>query len=63
MDEPGNNQTELERPEPKKRKKLSEVIGQNILGVTYIAPDFDEDIPLEYLLGEDLSSESEKLKC
>jgi len=58
MGQPNNTQTESEEPKPSKRKKLSEVMGENILGVTYIAPDFEEDIPLEYLLGEDFSSES-----
>ena len=35
-----------------KRPRLSTVMGKNLLGVTYMAPDFDEDLPLEMLLGE-----------
>jgi prevent-host-death family protein len=37
----------------RKRPRLSSVMGKNILGVTYIAPDFDEDLPIEMFLGED----------
>ena len=59
MNEPSDIPQQEESDLPKPRRKLSEVMGQNLLGVTYIAPDFDEDIPLEHLLGEDLSSESE----
>ena len=36
-----------------KRPKLASVMGKNILGVTYIAPDFEEDLPIEMFLGED----------
>lgn len=35
------------------RRKRSDAWGKNILGVTYIAPNFDEDLPLELFLGED----------
>jgi len=36
-----------------KNKKRSSAFGKNLMGVTYIAPDFYEDLPLEFLLGED----------
>ena len=36
-----------------KRPKLASVMGKNILRVTYIAPDFEEDLPIEMFLGED----------
>ena len=36
-----------------KRPKLSSVMGKNILGVTYMAPDFEEDLPIEMFLGEE----------
>ena len=35
-----------------KRPRLASVMGKNILGVTYIAPDFEEDLPIEMFLGE-----------
>ena len=35
-----------------KRPRLASVMGRNILGVTYIAPDFEEDLPIEMFLGE-----------
>jgi prevent-host-death family protein len=36
-----------------KRPRLASVMGKNVLGVTYIAPDFEEDLPIEMFLGED----------
>jgi hypothetical protein len=39
------------KPAPKPLR--SDAFGKNLLGVTYIAPDFYEDIPLDFLLGED----------
>ena len=36
-----------------KRPRLSSVMGKNLLGVTYIAPDFEEDLPIEFFLGKD----------
>ncbi|MBV8673008.1 MAG: hypothetical protein JOZ33_06210 [Acidobacteriaceae bacterium] len=59
MDDASEIPQEEEQDLPKPRRKISEVMGKNILGITYIAPDFEEDIPLEYLLGEDYSSESD----
>lgn len=32
--------------------RRSKAFGRNLLGVTYIAPDFYEDLPPEFLLGE-----------
>ena len=31
--------------------KRSKAFGKNLMGITYIAPDFYEDIPLDILLG------------
>lgn len=36
-----------------KTKKRSSAFGRNLMGVTYIAPDFYEDLTLEFLLGEE----------
>jgi len=36
-----------------KTKKRSSAFGRNVMGITYIAPDFYEDLPLEFLLGEE----------
>lgn len=41
----------------RKRPKLASVMGKNILGVTYIAPDFEEDLPVEMFLGEEKGSD------
>jgi prevent-host-death family protein len=35
-----------------KRPRLSSVIGKNFLGVTYTAPDFADDLPLEIFLDD-----------
>lgn len=40
-------------PVAKGNKRRSNAFGKNLMGVTYIAPDFYEDIPLDFLLGED----------
>jgi prevent-host-death family protein len=37
----------------KESKRRSKAFGRNLMGVTYMAPDFYEDLPLEFLLGED----------
>jgi prevent-host-death family protein len=39
-------------PVTKGGKRRSKAFGKNLMGVTYIAPDFYEDIPLDFLLGE-----------
>ncbi|MBV8629440.1 MAG: type II toxin-antitoxin system Phd/YefM family antitoxin [Silvibacterium sp.] len=39
-----------------KAKKRSSAFGRNLMGVTYLAPDFYEDLPLDFLLGEDKAS-------
>lgn len=39
-------------PVAKGNKRRSTAFGKNLMGVTYIAPDFYEDIPLDFLLGE-----------
>lgn len=44
-------------PAVKHTCRRSKAFGKNLMGVTYIAPDFYEDIPLEFLLGEDESDE------
>jgi len=35
-----------------KTRKRSSAFGKNLMGVTYIAPDFYEDLPLDFLLGD-----------
>lgn len=40
-------------PVAKSHSRRSKAFGKNLMGVTYIAPDFYEDIPLDVLLGED----------
>jgi len=39
-----------------KRPRLSTVMGKNLLGVTYITPDFEDDLPIEMFLGENKDS-------
>jgi len=39
-------------PVAKNSSRRSKAFGKNLMGVTYIAPDFYEDIPLDLLLGE-----------
>jgi hypothetical protein len=59
MDEPADIQHQEESDLQKPAKKRSDLFGQNFLGITYIAPDFDEDLPIEFFLGEDTTSESD----
>ncbi|MFY9938856.1 MAG: type II toxin-antitoxin system prevent-host-death family antitoxin [Silvibacterium sp.] len=40
-------------PLAKETQRRSKAFGRNLMGVTYISPDFYEDLPLEFLLGED----------
>jgi len=37
---------------PKTKGKRSAAFGRNLMGVTYVAPDFEKDIPLRVLLGK-----------
>jgi len=39
-------------PLAEKTKRRSRAFGRNLMGVTYIAPDFYKDLPLKFLLGE-----------
>jgi prevent-host-death family protein len=39
-----------------KRPRLSSVMGKNFLGVTYMAPDFEEDLPIEMFLRDEKES-------
>jgi prevent-host-death family protein len=39
-----------------RRPKLSSVMGKNFLGVTYMAPDFEEDLPIEMFLRDEKES-------
>lgn len=39
----------------KSSSRRSKAFGKNLMGVTYVAPDFYEDIPLDFLLGESRS--------
>ncbi|MGD0368693.1 MAG: type II toxin-antitoxin system prevent-host-death family antitoxin [Acidobacteriaceae bacterium] len=36
---------------PKAKAKRSSAFGRNLMGVTYVAPDVEKDIPLRVLLG------------
>jgi prevent-host-death family protein len=40
-------------PIAKSQSRRSKAFGKNLMGVTYIAPDFYEDIPIDFLLGGD----------
>ncbi len=40
-------------PIAKTSERRSKAFGKNLMGVTYIAPDFYEDIPLDVLFDED----------
>lgn len=39
-------------PIAKRSGRRSKTFGNNLMGVTYVAPDFYEDIPLDFILGE-----------
>jgi prevent-host-death family protein len=39
-------------PVAKSTHRRSKAFGKNLMGVAYIAPDFYEDVPLDFLLGE-----------
>jgi prevent-host-death family protein len=39
-------------PVAKRNSRRSKAFGKNLMGVTYIAPDFYDDVPLDLLLGE-----------
>lgn len=45
------NDPEEDKATPHPRR--SEAFGKNMMGVSHIAPDFYENLPLEFLLGED----------
>jgi hypothetical protein len=36
----------------KPKGKRSAAFGRNLMGVTWVAPDFEKDIPLGFLLGK-----------
>ena len=48
----GKPRARLVAIQPHKRPRLSAVMGKNLLGITYIAPDFEDDLPIEMFLGE-----------
>jgi prevent-host-death family protein len=39
-------------PLAKGKTRRSKTFGHNLMGITYIAPDFYDDLPLEFLLSE-----------
>jgi prevent-host-death family protein len=39
-------------PLAKPKNRISEMFGKNVMGITYISPDFEDDLPLEFFLGE-----------
>jgi len=47
------HETKADVQEPSKVKKRSDLFGKNFLGVTYIAPDFEEDLPWGMWLDEE----------
>jgi len=49
----GKPKARLVAIQAQKRPRLSTVMGKNLLGVTYIASDFEEDLPIELFLGDD----------
>jgi prevent-host-death family protein len=56
----GKPKARLVAIEPKKRPQLSKVMGKNLLGITYIAPDFDDDLPIEFFLDKSEDARSGK---
>jgi prevent-host-death family protein len=36
----------------RQKNRISETFGKNVMGITYIAPDFEDDLPLELFLGD-----------
>jgi prevent-host-death family protein len=40
-------------PIAKNSHRRSKAFGRNLMSVTYTAPDFYDDIPLDFLLGQD----------
>jgi prevent-host-death family protein len=36
----------------RQKNRISETFGKNVMGITYIAPDFEDDLPLEFFLGD-----------
>lgn len=47
----GKPKARLVPMQAQKRPRISTVIGKNFLGITYIAPDFEDDLPIEMFLG------------
>jgi prevent-host-death family protein len=39
-------------PLARQKNRISETFGKNVMGITYIAPDFEDDLPLEIFLGD-----------
>jgi hypothetical protein len=39
-------------PLARQKNRISETFGKNVMGITYIAPDFEDDLPLEFFLGD-----------
>ena len=36
---------------PRGKGRRSAAFGRNLMGVTYVAPDFEDDIPVDFLIG------------
>ncbi len=39
-------------PLAKPKSRIAETFGKNVMGITYIAPDFEDDLPLDLFLGD-----------
>lgn len=48
----GKPKARLVAIQAQKRPRLSTVMGKNFLGATYVAPDFDDDLPIGMFLGK-----------
>lgn len=48
----GKPKARLVPMQAQKRPRLSTVMGKNFLGITYMAPDFEDDLPIEMFLGK-----------
>lgn len=48
----GKPKARLVPMQAQKRPRLSTVMGKNFLGITYMAPDFEDDLPIEMFVGK-----------
>jgi hypothetical protein len=55
MGEPEQHSPEM--PKDSSANAIEESFGKNLMGISYIAPDFEDDNPFEAMFPEDLDSE------